>query len=251
MLSLYLLPEQRFHTKAIVPGVRLRIDGDEAHHIAKVARHHEGDRILISDGRGVRATVVIEAIDRKAVEVVVEEITRSEDPKVRLRVIQALTKSDRANECVELLVGAGVDEIIPWQAERSIGKWDATSSPEKWRSWIRSAVKQTRRDRIPRLADLFQLSSLTKREDEAVVVFDEGASSPFDAAFAQEMESRFAPARTITVVIGPEGGLSEREVAALREQGALIARLGVPILRSAHAGAAALIAVQAALSIWR
>ena len=251
MLSLYLLPERDFEAESIRPGARLSIDGDEAHHIAKVARHHVGEEISISDGRGSRATVLIEAIARSAVEVAVEEISRSEGPKIRLRVIQALTKSDRANECVELLVGAGVDEIIPWQAERSIGKWDAKNSPEKWRSWIRSAVKQSRRDRIPLLGDLVQQPSFSSSEGEILVVFDENATSSFDAAFARSIESGIASLRTITVVIGPEGGLTEREVEALSEQGALITRLGSPILRSAHAGAVALIAVQASLSIWR
>ena len=251
MLSLYLLPESNLALGAIHPGATLKIEGDEAHHIARVARHQVGERISLSDGNGLRAIAAIVSIGKYDVEVVIEESSRSEDPKIRLRVVQALTKSDRANECVELLVGAGVDEIIPWQAERSIGKWESKKAPEKWRSWIRSAVKQSRRDRIPVLTDPLQLSSFSPSGDEVVIVFDESAPSSFDAIFVRSAESRFASTRTISIVIGPEGGLTEREVATFKERGALIVRLGSPIFRSAHAGAAALIAVQASLSIWR
>ena len=251
MLPLYLVPESHLRKDGIHLGDRLRIEGDEAHHITRVSRHTVGERISVTDGSGLRVIASIVAIDRNQIEVAVEEVLQSEIPAIQLRAIQALTKSDRAHECVELLVAAGVDEIIPWKAERSIGKWDDKSSPDKWESWIRAAVKQTRRDRIPTLAKPIELSSIAPSSNDLLLGFHEEAASSLDASFARSLNLKTNSLRTITVIIGPEGGLSEREVDSLKERGVLMLRLGSPILRSAQAGAAALVAIQSALSIWR
>ena len=246
MLSLYLVPGEALPDI----GSSLRIDGDEAHHIARVARHRIGEEILVSDGEGSRARATIVQIDRDSVQVRIEEKSHSNPATIRFRVIQALTKSDRAHECVDLLVAAGVDEIVPWSAERSIGKWDSASSYEKWLGWIRSAVKQTRRDRIPKLEPVQTDPSFAPSQDELILAFDENADVRLDGKWATSQLEGLASLRTISLVIGPEGGLSNREIERLESSGAYVVRLGTPILRSAHAGAIALSAVQAALSIW-
>ena len=251
MLPLYLVPESHLRKEVIYPGDRLHIGGEEAHHIARVSRHAVGELISVTDGSGLRVIASIVAIGRDRIEVAVEEGLQSEAPAIRLRAIQALTKSDRAHECVELLVAAGVDEIIPWKAERSIGKWDYKSSPDKWESWIRAAVKQTRRDRIPALAQPIELSSIAASPDDLLLGFHEEAVISIDSTFARTLKLKTDSLRTITVIIGPEGGLTDREVEGLKERGVLMLRLGSPILRSAQAGAAALVAIQSALSIWR
>ena len=102
MLSLYLVDTGT----VLASGSRLRIEGDEAHHISRVSRHRVEDRIWISNGEGQRATARIESIDRTLVDVVIEDVSTSEKPRISLRVIQALTKSVRAHECIELLVAA-------------------------------------------------------------------------------------------------------------------------------------------------
>lgn len=250
MLSLYLVDP----SVALEPGARLRIEGDEAHHITRVARHKIDERIWISDGEGTRATVRIEGIDRNHVDLVVEDIEVAQLPRVELRVIQALTKSDRAHECVELLVAAGVDQIQPWRAERSIGKWDPSSSPQKWGEWIKAAVKQTRRNRVPRLQRfLDDLSSVVSSQGESEIFFalHEDAAETLDSGLLAKWEQRLEGATSITLIIGPEGGLSERELTVLDEAGVGQLRLGTPIFRSAHAGAVALTSLQASFALWR
>lgn len=246
MLSLYLISPGSH----ISNGETIRISGDEAHHIARVARHRVGEEIWISDGTGVRARSEITQIDRDSVEVVILEKVLSERPRVLLHVIQALPKSDRAHECIELLVAAGVDEITPWGAERSIAKWDLGSSPEKWGNWIRGAVKQSRRDRIPRLNTFVNQLDVKPSEQELLLTFDESASDVLNREFFERVANNLSDISKITIVIGPEGGVSPREVERMSSAGAKIVRLGTPILRSAHAGAIALAAIQATLSIW-
>lgn len=246
MLSLYLLPLGH----EIYEGGTLTITGEEAHHIARVARHRVGEEILLSDGTGIRARSQIRGIDRDRVEVEVIEINVSQVPKVRLHVVQALPKSDRANECVELLVAAGVDEITPWSAQRCIAKWDSKTSPEKWGSWIRSAVKQSRRDRAPQLNPIITTSMLKVSKGELLFAFDESAKEVLCQEFFEGADFELEEIVRITILIGPEGGVSPEELEELSSAGAKIVRLGTPILRSAHAGAIALAAIQATLSIW-
>jgi 16S rRNA (uracil1498-N3)-methyltransferase len=250
MLSLYLLAME----KDPEVGSRLTIEGDEVHHMAKVARHRIGERVSVTDGSGLRATIVIESIDQRSVTGVVEEVTRSDRHPVTLRVVQGLTKSDRAHECIELLVAAGVDEIVPWGADRSIGKWDPVESSRKWEQWIRAAVKQTRRDRIPICAPfqshLREIIGERKKE-EFVIALHESASMTLDSALLARWKFDDGLPARITLIIGPEGGLSEREETELDGLSIPLLRLGTPVFRSAHAGAIALSALQASFSLWR
>ncbi|NDA81728.1 MAG: 16S rRNA (uracil(1498)-N(3))-methyltransferase [Actinobacteria bacterium] len=226
MLSLYLIDSG----EDVAPGSSLRIDGDEAHHMVKVARHSIGDEVSLSDGKGLMARVVISEISREGVTV----------------------QSDRAHECIELLVEAGADEIIPWQATRSVGKWQGQASREKWSEWIRGAVKQSRRNRIPALGDLISSSADLKLSSEKsiLIVFDENSPHRLDVNLKDELNNRGDVDR-VFLVIGPEGGITPEELSSLSNMGGITLRLGGPVLRSAHAGAIALAGVQSALSIWR
>lgn len=248
MLSLYLIDPR----ENVAPNSELTIDGDEAHHMVKVARHGVGDQVALSDGNGMVAKVRISEVARDSVRVLVQEVEHHSAPPIALTVIQALTKSDRAHECIELLVEAGVDEIIPWQSSRSVGKWQSQDSGERWNEWIRGAVKQSRRNRIPSLGKL--ITSLAQFKIPAkgsiLFTFDENSSQNLDFNLLSALPNMEEIDR-IFIVIGPEGGITVDELAAFSEMGAITLRLGGPVLRSAHAGAIALGAVQSALSIWR
>lgn len=248
MLSLYLVDSGLDW----VIGSRLRINGPEAHHISKVARHEVGERVALSDGEGVLAEALITEISRSEVVLVIEGVKRFETPRIRLTVVQALTKSERANECIELLVEAGADEIIPWQASRSIGKWQNENSDEKWRDWIRSAVKQSRRSRVPGLGGVLKRISDFKlpQSHSLLIAFDESATRILDSELKDSLPNLDELER-IFIVIGPEGGITPEELAHFSAEGGITLRLGQPILRSAHAGAIALGALQSALGIWR
>lgn len=248
MLALYLveLPE------TLQQGSHLKIEGGEARHMVKVARHVLGEEVSISDGNGVVARVRINDIDRESVTVVVQEIENHPAASIALTVVQALTKSDRAHECIELLVEAGVDEIIPWQSNRSVGKWQGQDSRDKWSEWIRGAVKQSRRNRIPLLGQMVFSEDLANIQSERSIlfIFDENSPTKIDDNLAKKLPS-LAGIDRIVIVIGPEGGITPEELDSFSAMGGFTLRLGGPVLRSAHAGAIALGAIQSALSIWR
>jgi 16S rRNA (uracil1498-N3)-methyltransferase len=158
-------------------------------------------------------------------------------PRPRLSVAQALPKGDRGELAVELMTEIGVDAIIPWAAERSITKWHAERGDKalaKWRATAREAAKQSRRAWLPEVTDLASTAALAQRVSAAARAVILEADAP-----AKLHELPLPDAGEILLLVGPEGGISPEERAALRAAGAIEARLGPTVLRTSTAGAAA------------
>jgi 16S rRNA (uracil1498-N3)-methyltransferase len=146
---------------------------------------------------------------------------------------------------LELAIEAGVDRIIPWQAERSISKWQSDSA-QKWEIGIKEACKQARQVRLPKLMPMLTTAGVVQllSKEARIIVFHESAGEKF--AQLQLPESL----ASIYLVIGPEGGISQSELSKFENGGSKIVRLGETVLRSAHAGFAAISAVQTKLGRW-
>jgi len=225
----------------------IEIAGDEAHHAIKVLRITVGEEILISDGAGNWVRASVENIEKKTFTAKVLERGFQPEKSPRLIVVQGLPKSDRVKDAIEILVESGVDLIIPWQADRSISKW-RQDSLDKWQSAAVAATKQSRRFRKPEIIDGLSLSQLLEIESEnsVVLVMHESATTKL----SEVVTSKFAGMSEIVIVIGPEGGISDSELAVLEGAGAHIVGLGPEVFRSAHAGGAALSAVSALIGRW-
>ena len=225
----------------------IEVSGDEAHHAIKVLRINIGEEILISDGAGNWVRASVENIEKKTFVAKVLERGFQPEKSPRLIVVQGLPKSDRVKDAIEILVESGVDLIIPWQADRSISKWQKDSL-DKWKNAAVAATKQSRRFRKPEIIDGLSLSQLLEIESEnsAILVMHESATTKL----SQVVTSKFADMSEIIIVIGPEGGISESELELLQSVGAHIVGLGPEVFRSAHAGGAALSAVSALIGRW-
>ena len=225
----------------------IEVVGDEAHHAIKVLRITVGEEILVSDGAGNWVRASVENIEKKTFTARVLERGFQPEKSPRLIVVQGLPKSDRVKDAIEILVESGVDLIIPWQADRSISKW-RQDSLDKWQSAAVAATKQSRRFRKPEIIDGLSLSQLLEMESENSVflVMHESATTKL----SEVVTSKFAGMSEIIIVIGPEGGISESELAVLEGAGAHIVGLGPEVFRSAHAGGAALSAVSALIGRW-
>jgi len=240
MLTLFLVEK-------LGDSAAIEVDGDEAHHAIKVLRIKTGEEILISDGAGNWVRASIENIDMKSFSANVLERGSQQMKSPKLVVVQGLPKSDRVKEAIEILVESGVDLIIPWQAERSISKWQKDSL-SKWQSAAIAATKQSRRFTTPEIIEELSLSQLLEIESEtsAILVMHESATTKL----SEVVTSKFSELTEIIIVIGPEGGISESELALLQSAGAYIVGLGAEVFRSAHAGGAALSAVSALIGRW-
>jgi 16S rRNA (uracil1498-N3)-methyltransferase len=165
-------------------------------------------------------------------------------PALRLVVVQALAKGGRDEDAVESMTEIGVDEVIGWSASRSVAKWTERTAA-KWQSTAGAAARQSRRSWWPSVVGPLSTSEVATRLSAATLalVLHESASeqlSAIDLPMSGE----------IVVVVGPEGGISDEELASFQAAGADVVRLGDTVLRSSTAGVAALSAI-CARTRWR
>ncbi len=234
-----------FFSDQISTGQRQVLESDEAHHAIKVLRLNIGEIIKISDGVGKWVSGPIVEIAKKELFISISERGEIQAAKPELVLVQAITKSDRNKEMLELAVEAGVDRIIPWQSERSISKWQSDSE-EKWQVGIKQSCKQARQTKLPNLMQVMSTAELVKTIGSGGygIVFHEEASTKFSELTIPNSQS------SVYLVIGPEGGISEQELLSFQNNGSKVVKLGDTVLRSAHAGFAALSAVQTKLGRW-
>mgnify|MGYP003328040750 FL=1 len=216
-----------------------KLIGDNAHHAERVLRMKSGEELLVSDGAGSWARCRITYISKKETQLEILESGAEVPPESEISVLQALPKSDRAKEAVELLTAAGVTNIYPWQAARSIGK-----ESDKWQSYSIEASKQSRRFFIPKVNDKLNTEGALElcKEFDQILICHESAT--------QKLTEVVKPAKRTLIIIGPEGGISDEELEKFESAGGKSLKLGRPILRSAHAGIAAISAVSAAMKVW-
>jgi 16S rRNA (uracil1498-N3)-methyltransferase len=242
MASLYLVPE--ISEQDAAAGV-LHVTGDEARHAITVARLRVGERISVGDGAGLIAAGEVTSIAGGDLEVAVHSLERQERPSPELWLAQALAKGDRDELAIQAATELGVSGVIPWQAERSVSRWDgakAEKGRERWRSIVREASKQSIRAWVPEVAEPADTRALTQLTG-LVLVLEPTASTLLTALPIDDLER-------ITLVVGPEGGVSPKELAQLEEIGARAVRLGPEVLRTSTAGPAALAVLNARLGRW-
>ncbi|MDP9102286.1 MAG: 16S rRNA (uracil(1498)-N(3))-methyltransferase [Actinomycetota bacterium] len=229
---------------------RLEILGDEGRHAATVRRIRVGESVQLVDGRGSRAQGVVAAARPASLVIDVQERVFEPPQSPRLVLVQALAKGDRGELAVELATEVGVDEIVPWSAARCIVRWEGdrgSRSRARWIATSRAAAKQSRRSWLPVLAEPVTTEELAVRVAGCPsFVLHEGAPARLSTIVLPATE----PGLEIVVVAGPEGGITDEELALLTGQGATSVRLGPTVLRTSTAGAAALAVLSARTGRW-
>jgi 16S rRNA (uracil1498-N3)-methyltransferase len=229
-------------------GDIVTLSGPEGHHAAAVRRLRPGERADAGDGAGTIAECTVVSVTRDSVVLSVRSVREVPAPEPRITVIQALPKGDRGELAVELMTEAGVDAVVPWAAQRSVVRWQGDRgerSLAKWRATAREASKQSRRAWLPEVPTLAMPAAIAKRVSAAAcaVVLEADAESPLSRLPLPERGE-------IVLVVGPEGGITPAERAALREAGAVETRLGPTVLRTSTAGAAAAAVLLARTARW-
>lgn len=234
-----------FLVDAVPAGAELVLDGEEGRHAARVKRLGAGERVAVSDGRGVVLDCEVAQALSDGLRLTVLARREVPEPRPRVVVVQALPKGERAELAVELMTELGVDEIVPWAASRSIARWHGPRGEKaraRWQRTAREAAKQSRRPRIPVIAPLASTAELGPRLAGALVLHEDAT----DAVASVPLP----PASEVLIVVGPEGGIAPDELDALAAAGARPVRLGDPVLRTSTAGAAALAALSLRLGRW-
>jgi 16S rRNA (uracil1498-N3)-methyltransferase len=250
----------------------------EEHHL-KVKRYSVGDHICLTNGEGKVDDVVITAVNPISYDVITSKTFPHPftDKRPKIKLVLALLKGKAWDDAVKMAVELGVDEIVPWQANRSIAKWN---KPERdladLEALVLEASKQCRRAWFPEVhglvksRDFADLPSLTS--ETAIVLYEHatlpliqvlgpevlgpehglwpsqdaeaGLRSPQDDGGRLRSRHDDGGAGEITLVIGPEGGITDVEIAKLGSHGAKMASLGDLILRAPTAVASTLVTVQ-------
>lgn len=229
------------------PGDELELTGSEAHHAAAVRRVRQGEAVTLGDGRGTWLDGEVIEAEPKRVRIRVTA-ARVEDPAwPRVVLAQALAKGDRDELAVQAATELGVDEVVPWQAARSVSRWEgqkARKGRDRWRAIVREAAKQAHRAWIPEVTEPATTAQLAARAAGALmVVLDPWTDAPLSALDV-------ADAAELILVVGPEGGIAPDELERLEAAGARRARLGATVLRTSTAGPAALAVLNARLGRW-
>lgn len=203
---------------------------------------------MLGDGAGQLADCVVESTGKR--ELGARVLARRDEtrPRPAVTVVQAIPKAERSELAVELATEAGADGFVAWQAARCVARWDgprAEKGLRRWRAVARSAARQSRRAFIPEVSGVCSTAELVARIGGGglTLVLHESATTPL-----RELDP--AGAEAITLVVGPEGGVSDEEITALTAAGAYPVRLGPTVLRTSTAAAVALGALGVLTSRW-
>lgn len=229
-------------------GETVHLDGPEGHHAATVRRVVAGERVDLADGRGILAECVVVAAGRDWIDATVLACEQFPDPAPSLTVVQALPKGDRGELAVDVMTEVGVDQIIPWAAARCVTQWRGdrgTKALERWRAHAREAGKQSRRVHLPTIPPVASTGEVAGILGAATlgVVLHESATSSL-AALEIPYEG------SVVLVVGPEGGITDDELAAFTAAGAVAVRMGPTVMRTSTAGVAAAATVLAKAGRW-
>lgn len=213
------------------------LTGAEGRHAADARRLAVGERVDLTDGEGGLAECVVTGAGRGTLELAVRARRQMPEPQPAIVVVQAIPKGDRGPLAVELMTEAGVDEIIPWAAERCVVRWRGDRgerSLERWQHTAREAGKQARRSRTPGVGPLADLAAVSERVSAAAlaIILDPGAPESLH-------ELAVPHSGQVMAIVGPEGGISPAEWRVLAQAGAVGAHLGPTVLRASSAGVVA------------
>jgi 16S rRNA (uracil1498-N3)-methyltransferase len=232
-------------------GASILLTGQEARHAATVSRLRVGERVLLTNGTGLLVEAETVSIAKVGVGFNVISSKQLPAPQPRVILVQALAKGDRDERAIEMATELGVSTVIPWQAARSVSRWEgekAEKGQQRWQTIVREASKQAVRAWIPNVTRVHSTADVLSASFSGLtLVLDPSGSLSVSAAltsFGAEQPTE------VRVIVGPEGGLTADEVDQYASAGAVIVGLGSNILRTSTAGPAVIAVLNEMLGRW-
>lgn len=218
----------------------INIVGEDVKHIKNVLRKIPGDIIEICNREtGNAYKCEIEKIEE---DIIINKIIRAIDSdknKIKIDIYQGLPKADKMELIIQKSVELGANAIIPVEMKRCVVKLDNKSENkkiERWQKIAESAAKQSGRNNVPQIKNITTISEIAEKipEYDILIVAYENEKNNYIKKELTELKEQIQEKEeiTIAIVIGPEGGLEEKEVDILKQAGAKIITLGERILRT-------------------
>lgn len=224
-------------------GDTIPLDETGLTHAVRVLRLRPGAELILFDGRGGEYPAVLEHVERRSATVRIDwhDPIERESP-LRVTLVQGLSRGERMDYTLQKAVELGVTAIRPVLCERSPPSGDIGRLRKRWQHWrgvLISACEQCGRNTLPELAEPLSLTDWLDHADRT------GLSLLLDPDADAGLNALPGPTAPITLLVGPEGGLSDAERIRARQVGFQGVRLGSRVLRTETAGMAVLAVLQA------
>ncbi len=249
---------------SLVTGADIALTASGANHVARVLRSRVGDVIGIFDGEGHEFCAIIASIKGQQVVVNIgKHVETTNESPLRITLLQGVSRGERMDLVVQKATELGVASIVPVITDRSVVKLDRDQITKKQQHWLNIAIgacEQSGRARLPSVAAPISLSKYLESGNKKApqfeghfervirLVLDPCASRSLSALAADKKSGNGEPPHFelhFELLIGPEGGLDDDEVAAANRAGFASVSLGPRILRTETAAIAALSVLQA------
>lgn len=236
---------RRFFVPAeAIEGDRAVVEGALAHRLASVLRLRPGDEVALFDGGGRDVVVTLREVNgRQVTGDVTASVASPPEPRTRVHLYQSITKGERFEWLVEKSTEIGVASITPLITTRAVVRTAGEGArAERWRRIATEAAEQCERGSVPVVAPPAAFRDAVRAARGIVLLpYEEaGGSAPsIGDALRERIDELYASAE-VSILIGPEGGLEEREVEEGAASGAVVVTLGERVLRSETAGLVAL-----------
>ncbi|PIE71666.1 MAG: rRNA methyltransferase [Deltaproteobacteria bacterium] len=229
----YVAPEQVTNGEAFITGADMR-------HITQVMRYAKGDEIVLVDGAGFEFCGCIEQTTASEIRIrIIDKRPALTESPLHLTVVQAFLKERKMDDLLRPLTELGMTEWVPLMADRSVARPDARRLKrryERWRTILKEGIKQCERGRVPKIGQLTDWKALVAdaASHDVNLLFYERGGIPF----GDIQKTVVKPVARVRLVLGPEGGFTQGEVAQAETAGFRIVSLGPRILRSETAAIA-------------
>jgi 16S rRNA (uracil1498-N3)-methyltransferase len=236
------MPTPRIHCEhKLGPGAQFALAPEAAQHVAKALRLRAGDALVVFDGRGGEYEATIQRIEKDRVDVKTGAWREADlEPPLAVGLVQGVPEADKMDWIIQKATELGVAWIQPVTCERSVVRLSGERAARRESHWQRVAIaaaEQCGRSRVPDVRPTLAFVSWMAQEPRPERWLLDPQGPP--------MAGRGAPGAPFELVVGPEGGLSERERDLALSRGARSVGLGPRVLRTETASLAALAAIHA------
>ena len=244
----------RIHFPGFVEQGRFcELGGKDLRYVRSVLRMKTGDRLILFDGAGCECEAVIKAVSSDGVKVEVLRKNMLDDRGIRITVFQALPKGNKMDAIVRKATELGASVIIPFISARSVPRLTqekARDRVSRWRSIAKEAARQGGRADIPEVREILSFDEMLASAEgpELKIIFWEEES---ERGIKELLRGgRNKRAKDVSVIIGPEGGFSNEEVARAVAAGFTSVSLGRYVLKVETAAVTILSIIQYELGIF-